>query len=189
MPVRMAPHQLAFWQELLAPFHPDELSEVPARGNKKILTYIDKRALSNRLDSVCGPDGWDVEYEATSRGYKCRLGILCPTPNGSAVWHHKEDGAGFEEMGSKNKETGEFEYDVDNDEKSGYTNAFRRAAQDAWGIGRYLYRKGIPSSLISRLPHIRSLALLSTRSYLPLPCPNWLTTKYPITLLAAEDGI
>ena len=147
MPVRMAPHQLAFWQELLAPFHPDELSEVPARGNKKILTYIDKRALSNRLDSVCGPDGWDVEYEATARGYKCRLGILCPTPNGSAVWHHKEDGAGFEEMGSKNKETGEFEYDVDNDEKSGYTNAFRRAAQDAWGIGRYLYRKGIPSFL------------------------------------------
>ena len=34
--------------------------------------------------------------------------------------------------------------DADNDEKSGYTNALRRAAQDAWGIGRYLYNKGIP---------------------------------------------
>lgn len=36
---------------------------------------------------------------------------------------------------------------ADDDEKSGYTNAFRRAAQDAWGIGRYLYRKGIPAFL------------------------------------------
>lgn len=147
MPVKMAPHQLAFWRELMAPFNDGELSEVPARGGKKVLTYIDKRALSNRLDSVCGPDGWDVTYEATNRGYKARLGILVPTLNGSGVWHYKEDGAGFEEMGSKNKETGEFEYDVDNDEKSGYTNAFRRAAQDAWGIGRYLYKKGIPSFL------------------------------------------
>jgi hypothetical protein len=60
---------------------------------------------------------------------------------------HKEDGAGFEEMGHLNKQTGEWEADVDNDEKSGYTNALRRAAQDAWGIGRYLYKKGIPSFL------------------------------------------
>ena len=148
MPVTMTPSQLTFWRELLAPFSPDELSEVPARGSSKVLTYIDKRALSNRLDSVCGPAGWDVEYEATTRGYKCRLGILVPTgSNDTSVWHYKEDGAGFEEMGSKNKTTGEFEYDVDNDEKSGYTNAFRRAAQDAWGIGRYLYKKGIPSFL------------------------------------------
>ena len=148
MSVKMTPHQLEFWRELLAPFDAIELSEVPARGSKKVLTYIDKRALSNRLDSVCGPAGWDVDYEATARGYKCRIGILVPTgPNDTGVWHYKSDGAGFEEMGSKNKETGEFEYDVDNDEKSGYTNAFRRAAQDAWGIGRYLYRKGIPSFL------------------------------------------
>ena len=147
MSVKMTIRQLAFWQELFAPFNPEELSEVPARGGKKMLTYIDKRALSNRLDSVCGPDGWDVSYEATARGYKCRIGILVPTQGEASVWHYKEDGAGFEEMGSKNRETGEFEYDVDNDEKSGYTNAFRRAAQDAWGIGRYLYRKGIPTFL------------------------------------------
>lgn len=145
MSVKMTDRQLSFWRELLAPFAPSELSEVPARGSKKTLTYIDKRALSNRLDSVCGPHGWFVEYEATNRGYKCRLHILVPTENGSSVFMYKEDGAGFEEMGSTNKQTGEFEYDVDNDEKSGYTNAFRRAAQDAWGIGRYLYKKGIPS--------------------------------------------
>lgn len=146
MPVKMAPHQLAFWRELLAPFPDSQLSET-SRGGKK-LTYIDKRALTNRLDSVVGPHGWYPEYEPTARGYKCRLYISIPmaTP-GTEVFMHKEDGAGFEEMGSTNKTTGEFEYDVDNDEKSGYTNAFRRAAQDAWGIGRYLYKKGIPSFL------------------------------------------
>lgn len=149
MPVKMAPHQLEFWQELLAPFAEHELSEVPARGGRGTLTYIDKRALENRLDSVCGPNGWFPEYEATNRGYKCRLWILCPVfkPEEAWVWHYKEDGAGFEEMGSFNKQTQEFECDVDNDEKSGYTNALRRAAQDAWGIGRYLYRKGIPTFL------------------------------------------
>lgn len=146
MPVKMAPHQLAFWRELLAPFPDSQLSET-TRGGKK-LTYIDKRALTNRLDSVVGPHGWYPEYEPTARGYKCRLYISIPmAQEGTEVFMHKEDGAGFEEMGSTNKTTGEFEYDVDNDEKSGYTNAFRRAAQDAWGIGRYLYKKGIPSFL------------------------------------------
>lgn len=148
MPVKMQPHQLEFWRELLAPFAPHELSEVPKRGGRGNLTYIDKRALENRLDSVCGPAGWYPEYEATARGYKCRLHILVPMSNeGTSTWLYKEDGAGFEEMGHTNKQTGEFEYDVDNDEKSGYTNALRRAAQDAWGIGRYLYGKGIPSFL------------------------------------------
>lgn len=149
MPVKMSDKQLEFWQELLAPFAEHELSEVPARGGQGKLTYIDKRALENRLDSVCGPTGWFPEYEATQRGYKCRLWILCPafSPADVWTWHYKEDGAGFEEMGKFNKQTQEFEVEVDNDEKSGYTNALRRAAQDAWGIGRYLYRKGIPTFL------------------------------------------
>jgi hypothetical protein len=55
MPVSMAPHQLAFWRELLAPFPKEVLSET-SRGGKK-LTYIDKRSITNRLDSVLGPDG------------------------------------------------------------------------------------------------------------------------------------
>ncbi|SIO37827.1 Rad52/22 family double-strand break repair protein [Singulisphaera sp. GP187] len=156
MPVELAPHQLAFWRELLAPFDESQLS-FTSRGGKK-LTYVDKRAITNRLDSVVGPHGWYPEYEATARGYKCRLYISVPmaTP-GTSVFMHKEDGAGFEEMGSTNKQTGEFEYDVDNDEKSGYTNALRRAAQDAWGIGRYLYGKGIPSFLDPKAKSLQPL--------------------------------
>ena len=143
--VQMSPKQLAFYRALFAPFHDSQLSLVPGRGSKGDLTYLDKRALSNRLDTVCGPFGWYPEYEATSRGYKCRLYILVPTSESVWTWIHKDDGAGFEEMGSTNRQTGQFEADVDNDEKSGYTNAFRRAAQDAWGIGRYLYKKGVPA--------------------------------------------
>ena len=77
MPVKMAPHQLLFWQELLSPF-PEALLSTTSRGGKA-LTYVDKRAITNRLDSVCGPNGWFPEYEATARGYKCRLSILVPT--------------------------------------------------------------------------------------------------------------
>src|SRR4051812_25683074 len=147
----MTPLQLDFWRALCAPFPDNELSTVSGRGGKT-LTYIDKRALENRLDDVCGPFGWSPKYEATARGYKCELSILCPMGNGAWVWHAKEDGAGFEEMGSKNRDTGEWEADVDNDEKSGYTNALRRAAQDAWGIGRSLYKKGVPALLMAGDP-------------------------------------
>jgi len=88
MSIKMSAEQLSYWQTLLAPFYKSELGEVPARGGKKTLTYIDKRALSNRLDSVCGPHGWFIEYEATTRGYKFRLHILVPTGNGTWVFMH-----------------------------------------------------------------------------------------------------
>ena len=99
----------------------------------------------------------DPEYETTARGYRCRLHILVPSHDAQPgqpphvrtgwEWIAKEDGAGFEEMGALNRQTGEWEADVDNDEKSGYTNALRRAAQDARGIGHYLYNKGLPGFL------------------------------------------
>ena len=90
-----------------------------SRGGKK-LTYIDKRSLSNRLGSVCGPKGWDIEFEPTGRQITAGLGIICPTfKEETCLWHYKEDGAGFEEMGSTNKTTGEFEHDLDHYEKLG----------------------------------------------------------------------
>lgn len=137
MPAPLSPEELQFLRELMAPFHPSELSEKPGPGGRT-LTWLDKRSLSNRLDSVCGPWGWDVKYEVTPRGYKCRLGIKNPV---TGDWLFKEDGGGCELMTNGATE------DVDGGEKSGYTNAFRRAAQDAWGIGRYLYNKGIPDFL------------------------------------------
>lgn len=146
MNVAMKPHQVAFWRALLAPF-PGECLSVTKRGGKE-LTYIDKRSIANRLDSVCGPHNWYPAYTETSRGLMCHLTIVCPMEaEGTWVAITKTDGAGPEEMGSENKQTHEWECDVDNDVKSNFTNAFRRAAQDAWGIGRYLYKKGIPDFL------------------------------------------
>lgn len=144
----MTEYQLSFWRALLAPFPDNELSTVKKGGGRE-LTYVDSRALTNRLDSICGPHGWDIEYRPTDRGYTARMGIAVPTSQGPGtdVWLYKEDGGGFEDMGMKNRDTGEWEADIDNDEKSAYTNALRRVAQNAWGIGRYLYRKGIPTWL------------------------------------------
>lgn len=53
MPVKMKAEQLAFWQELLAPFAPEDLS-IKKQGGKD-LTFVDKRAIMNRLDSVVDP--------------------------------------------------------------------------------------------------------------------------------------
>jgi hypothetical protein len=98
----------------------------------------------NRLDEICGPQGWTTEYTATPHGQKCRLKILCPdhTADGYA-WHYKDDGAGREDMGRTTRE-GEWETNEDDSEKAAYTNAFRRAAH-MWGFGREQYMDGVPN--------------------------------------------
>jgi hypothetical protein len=85
-----------------------------------VLCYINGRAVQDRLDAVCGMDGWKNEF--------------APGPNGGTVcgisiklndeWVTKWDGA-----------------DNTNYEpvKGGLSDAFKRAAVH-WGIGRYLYR-------------------------------------------------
>jgi hypothetical protein len=138
--------QREFYNALFAPFHDDELSEVEGRGSKK-LTYIDKRALENRLDTVCGPDGWRPEYRFENGVYICTLSILVPGPEarpGSSpyspsgwIWVSMEVGGGNE--GMIKKVIGEITEDTDNDAKSFFTNALRRAAQDAWGKGVSLW--------------------------------------------------
>ena len=151
--------QRDFYHALLAPFHAHELSEVPGRGTS-VLTYLDKRAIENRLDTVCGPAGWYPTYAFNPSGVMiCSLSILVPGPkaeqppstSGDWTWVAKEDGGGNEEMVKKSG--GELVRDDDNSAKSLFTNSLRRAAQDAWGIGRYLYKKGVPGWLsVDNLP-------------------------------------
>jgi hypothetical protein len=71
--------QREFYNALFAPFRPEELSEAPGRGTKT-LTYIDKPALENRLDTVCGPTGWRPEYRFENGVWICTLSILVPGP-------------------------------------------------------------------------------------------------------------
>ena len=74
--LKMTREALDFWHVLWAPFQDHELSEVPRGG--KDLTYVDKRSLENRLDTVCGPQGWWNEFQATDRGMICTIHILVP---------------------------------------------------------------------------------------------------------------
>lgn len=88
------------------------------------LAYLDARDVMDRLDLVCGPQGWCEEFTETPRGRViCRLGIKV-----GDEWVFKSDGAG--------------ETAVEG-EKGGISDAMKRAAVH-WGVGRYLYRLSAP---------------------------------------------
>lgn len=89
----------------------------PVKGQP--LCYIDARTVMDRLDSICGPDGWQCNYTAGATGsIVCNLGIRI---GGEWIW--KADGAGATDMEG---------------EKGMLSDALKRAAV-RWGIGRYLY--------------------------------------------------
>lgn len=88
------------------------------------LAYLDARDVMDRLDAVCGPDGWQSHFEETAKGrIICRLSIRI-----GDEWVTKSDGAG--------------DTDVEG-EKGALSDALKRAAV-SWGIGRYLYRLASP---------------------------------------------
>lgn len=89
------------------------------------LAYIDARTVMDRLDSVCGPDGWQNNYTpAPGNALICNLGVLMPA--GEWVW--KADGAGATDVEG---------------EKGMMSDALKRSAV-RWGVGRYLYELGSP---------------------------------------------
>jgi Rad52/22 family double-strand break repair protein len=115
------------WQALGAPFDDHEVKRFAVKGRQ--LSYVTARTVMNRLDSVVGPESWSDSYSETKDGLKCKLTILLP--DGSTV--SKEDGGAPAGMD-----------DADNDEKSAFSSAFKRAAVK-FGIARYLYRDGTPN--------------------------------------------
>jgi hypothetical protein len=89
----------------------------PLRG--QALCYVDARTVMDRLDSVCGFDGWQCSYTpGVGASIVCNIGLHL---GGEWVW--KADGAGPSDMEA---------------EKGALSDAFKRAAV-RWGIGRYLY--------------------------------------------------
>lgn len=129
------------FERLAAPFPPDRVSWRVGVSNKKkrqretgdnnakatkgqVLAYIDARDVMDRLDEVCGPDGWQNRYTHAEKKTICEIGIR--TPDGEWVW--KADGAG--------------ESDIEA-EKGALSDSFKRSAV-RWGIGRYLYHLPTP---------------------------------------------
>jgi hypothetical protein len=112
---------------LAAPFHPEELKVRSQAGRQ--FYYMTARTVMNRLDNILGPENWYDSYEPGEHSVLCKLTIRLP--DGSLLT--KQDAGGYAGMA-----------DSGDDEKSGYSDGFKRAAVK-FGIGRYLYRDGVPS--------------------------------------------
>ena len=115
--------------ELREPFPPAKVSwriarvieEKDIKGKAQVLAYIDARDVMERLDYICGVDGWQCRYSHTATKTVCDIGIRFGTE-----WVWKADGAGDTDVEA---------------EKGALSDAFKRAAV-RWGIGRYLYDLG-----------------------------------------------
>lgn len=116
------------FKALAAPFNPDEVSwRIGSMKKDKTagmaLAYIDARVVMDRLDTVCGPDGWQCRYSHTATKTVCDIAIKC-----GEEWLWKADGAGDSDIEA---------------EKGALSDAFKRAAV-RWGVGRYLYELPSP---------------------------------------------
>ena len=112
---------------LAAPF---AASEVKARQQAgRDMQYVTARTVMNRLDTVLGPENWFDDYVPSENSVLCRLSIRLP--DGTLLT--KCDAGGYAGMA-----------DSGDDDKSGYSDAFKRAAVK-FGVGRYLYRDGVAS--------------------------------------------
>ena len=111
---------------LAAPFDPDEVKLRSQAGRQ--LHYVTARTVMNRLDDVLGPENWWDDFVPLEHSVICRLTIRLP--DGTVLT--KSDAGGYAGMA-----------DPGDDDKSGFADAFKRAAVK-FGVGRYLYRDGIP---------------------------------------------
>lgn len=89
----------------------------------KALAYITSRAVQDRLDEVCGPDGWQTSIRRDGDAYICKLSIRVTHEDGATEWLSREDGADSTDIEAV---------------KGGISGAIKRAAVH-FGIGRYLY--------------------------------------------------
>ncbi len=117
---------------LAAPFDSREVKLLTVKGRS--MQYVTARTIMNRLDDVVGCECWWDEYEPHENSVLCKLTI--GLPDGRVLT--KQDAGGYAGMA-----------DQGDDEKSGYSDAFKRAAVK-FGIGRYLYRDGVPAFVRER---------------------------------------
>ena len=112
---------------LKRPFPTSKLRWRKGGGNKE-LVYITARDVMDRLDEVCGVDGWQTDFDFIGDRMICKLSIrfYLKTEEVSkwiASWITKSDGADDTSIEGA---------------KGGISDALKRAAVQ-FGIGRYLY--------------------------------------------------
>jgi len=149
---------------LAAPFDPQEVRSRSQAGRQ--LHYITARTAMNRLDSVLGPENWWDEYVPGENSVLCRLTVRLP--DGATLT--KADAGGYAGMP-----------DSGDDDKSGFSDAFKRAAVK-FGVGRYLYRDGVPAFTRERAPALAAplapevpaqAAAPEPASLAPVSAPAW----------------
>ena len=168
------------FKALFAPFDPSVISwrvgssnkrsEVKRTGDPKAkatkgmaLAYLDARAVMDRLDEVCGPEGWQCKYTHAGTKTVCDIGICIQPPaysmGGTAgtpsvciprEWAWKADGAGDSDIEA---------------EKGALSDAFKRAAV-RWGIGRYLYDLESPWVQLDEWEHIKDSEYVKLKAVL-----------------------
>lgn len=130
--------KLLFERHLQQPFHPAELKFKPqtVKGDRCLaIAYIDARCVMDRLDDVCGVDGWEDSYRELPDGsVVCKLTIR--TPYGASV--SKTD------VGNPSEQP-----DAGDRIKAAFSDSLKRAAVK-FGIGRYIYR--IPNQWVGYDP-------------------------------------
>lgn len=116
--------------DLKKPFDPAAISwRVGSTNSDKskgmALAYIDARDVQDRLDAVCGVEGWQCRYVPMhDKKTVCEIGLRIESQlTGTTEWIWKADGAGDSDVEA---------------EKGALSDAFKRAAV-RWGVGRYLY--------------------------------------------------
>lgn len=112
---------------LCAPFENHEVKSRSQSGRQ--LHYITARTAMNRLDDVLGPENWWHRFVPGEKSVLCELTIRL----GDGQTLTKSDAGGYAGMA-----------DSGDDEKSGYSDAFKRACV-MFGVGRYLYGDGVPA--------------------------------------------
>ncbi|MFK4507676.1 Rad52/Rad22 family DNA repair protein [Bradyrhizobium daqingense] len=83
------------FDELCRPFAAEEIewrigSTNADKTKGMALAYMDARAVMDRFDAVCGPDGWQCNYTMAGAIAICNIGVLMPSDR----WIWKADGAG-----------------------------------------------------------------------------------------------
>lgn len=134
--------QADLFAALSFPFGAGEVKIREQAGRK--LRYITARTVMNRLDDVVGPENWWDDFTPNANSVLCRLTIRFP--NGECLT--KADAGGYAGMA-----------DQGDDGKSGYSDAFKRAAVK-FGIGRYLYNDGAPGFVVDRANASEKVELL-----------------------------
>lgn len=122
------------FRRLMAPFEDGQVKTRSESGRN--LSYITARTAMNRLDEVVGPANWSNRFYEVCGCLACEITIVLPS--GKTV--SKSDGGGFKQMVTKSK--GQVVNDDENTDKTGFSDAFKRACI-MLGVGRYLYRDGV----------------------------------------------